>query len=279
MTIDILICTIDEGIGSVGDVLMPPMPGVHYVVSVQYTAPLPLAIADGGRESGAAAPAIPESIARRADVTVTTLAGRGLSRNRNNALRHATADIIVIADDDCRYTPASVDAIRSAYAAHPEADAICFRAAGYDGTPLKHYPEADATYADACRSGYYAASVEMTFRRSRLVERGIWFNELYGLGAKYPASEEEVLLCDAAAAGLTLRYAATEIVRTDPVTTGADFLVSVPLQVTKGAAFRYRYGVAGALWRTLKEGGYHLIRHGVNPLPIWSNMLRGILGR
>ena len=37
MTLDILICTIDEGIEKVPKVLMPPRDGVRYVVSMQYT--------------------------------------------------------------------------------------------------------------------------------------------------------------------------------------------------------------------------------------------------
>ena len=37
MSIDILICTIDHGIQNVPGVLLEPMPGVRYVVSMQYT--------------------------------------------------------------------------------------------------------------------------------------------------------------------------------------------------------------------------------------------------
>lgn len=263
MTIDILICTIDEGIGGVGDVLMPPIPSVHYVISVQYTT--------------VCAPEIPAVLAERPDVTVTTLKGRGLSRNRNNALQHATADVVVIADDDCRYTSEAVAAIREAFAARSETAILCFEAEGYDGTPLKCYPATPMSYAEACRQGYYAASVELAFRRSALLQHALQFNERFGLGAEFPASEEEVLLCDAMRAGLRVDFVPQTIVRTDPATTGSRFLHDHCLQQTKGLVFRYRYGLCSALWRTLKEGAYHLIHHGANPLPIYYHMLRGIL--
>lgn len=263
MTIDILICTIDDGIGGIGDVLMPPIPSVHYVISVQYTT--------------SSAPEIPAVLKERSDVTVTTQEGRGLSRNRNNALRAATGDVVVIADDDCRYTPEAIDAIREAFAARPDADIVCFEAAGYDGTPLKHYPATPMSYGRACRQGYYAASVELAFRRSVFEENSLWFNERFGLGAEFPASEEEVLLCDAERAGLFIDFVPQVIVRTDPATTGLRFLHDHRLQQTKGIVFRYRYGMCSALWRTLKEGAYHFLHHGANPLPIYYHMLRGML--
>lgn len=263
MTVEILICTIDEGVGGIGEVLMPPIPFVHYVVSVQYTT--------------AGAPEIPAVLADRLDVTVTTLEGRGLSRNRNNALAHSTADIVVISDDDCRYTPEAIAAVREAFAAQPEADVLCFEAAGFDGRTFKRYPSAPMSYADARREGYSPASVELAFRRESLMQFGFRFDERFGLGSDYPAGEEEVLLCDLLKAGAHIGFVPQVIVSTDAATTGRRFLCDARLQVTKGAVFRRCYGVPSALWRTLKEGAHHFVYNHVNPLPIWCNMLRGIL--
>lgn len=268
MKIDILVCTIDQGLCGVSRVLMPPAPGVHYVVSVQHTRDLE----EMGEEWGRALAALEQ----RSDVTVTMLAGRGLSRNRNNALRAAEGDIIVIADDDCRYTEERIDSVRQAYLGHPEADVICFQAETYDGQPLKRYPPTPMPYAQACRKGYYPASVEMTFRRSSIATAGLRFDERFGIGAQYPASEEEIFLCDAIEAGLRVEYVPQPIVQTDPVTTGSRFLSDERLQTTKGAVFRRRYGLCPAIWRTLKEGLYHFIHSGVNPVPIYKNMWRGI---
>lgn len=263
MTVDILICTIDEGIGGIGDVLMPPIPSVHYVISVQYTT--------------GDVPEIPAVLADRSDVTVTMLEGRGLSRNRNNALAHATADVVVISDDDCRYTPEAIAAIREAFAAQPEVDVLCFEAVGFDGRPFKRYPPTAMSYADARREGYAPASVELAFRRTSLTHFGLRFDERFGLGSDYPAGEEEVLLCDLMKAGAHIGFVPQVIVSTDAATTGRRVLGDARLQATKGAVFRRCYGVPSALWRTLKEGAHHFVYNHVNPLPIWHNMLRGIL--
>ena len=71
--IEVLICTVDEGIRRVPDVLSPTVRGdVRYLVSFQYTDKKWLE-------------AVPEMLKRRADVKIVALAGRGLSVNRNHA--------------------------------------------------------------------------------------------------------------------------------------------------------------------------------------------------
>lgn len=268
MTVDILICTLDDGVVGVSQLLMPSVSGVHYVVSVQHTRPV--------EEMGVEWSRAVAELRANDDVTLTLLEGRGLSRNRNNALLHSRADIVIIADDDCRYTPESVESVRHAYQERPKADILCFQAETYDGRPLKRYPPTPMPYAQACCKGYYPASVEMTFRRRSLLSAGLNFDERFGLGAQYPASEEEIFLCDAIEAGLRVEYVPQPIVQTDPVTTGSRFLSDERLQTTKGAVFRRRYGLCPAIWRTLKEGLYHFIHSGVNPVPIYRNMWRGI---
>lgn len=267
--IDILICTIDKGVEGIGNTLMPSTPNVHYVVSAQHSQPA-AEMPDAWRTAL-------DTLTLRDDVSVVTLEGRGLSRNRNNAMRHASADVVVVSDDDCRLRPEAVEHIQRAYTTHPEADIICFMAESYDGKPLKRYPATTLPYAEACRQGYAPASVELTFRREAFKRADLHFNEHYGLGApRFIAGEEEVLLADAERAGLTILFVPEVITQTDPTTTGRAFLDDQRLQVTKGAVFRHRFGLAAALWRTLKEGLHHLVYNHVNPLPIWFNMLQGI---
>lgn len=263
MSIDILICTIDEGVERIPEVLLPPLEDVRYVVSVQYTSAQP--------------PQIQQEWANRPDVTLTLLPGRGLSRNRNNALEHATADILVIADDDCRYRPEYFDTIREAYRQHPEADGLCFAYQSYEGASKGNYPAQAMSYEAACCRGYYPSSVELTFRRESLQRCGIRFNTRFGLGTERPAGEEDILLTDCQRAGMVLLCIPQVITRTAAVTTGNFFLTDPRLQRTKGAVFRYRFGLPSALWRTLKEGLHHLVYHRTNPLPLWHHMLQGLL--
>ena len=144
MTLDILICTIDEGIEKVPDVLMSPRDDVRYVVSMQWTGTRAesdsCADDEVERMEERLLERVPKVLREREDVVLTFLKGRGLSRNRNHALAHATADVVLIADDDNRYTAESIGNVFDAYEQHPEVDVIHFQALGLDGKPLHAYP-------------------------------------------------------------------------------------------------------------------------------------------
>ena len=266
MTLDILICTIDEGLEKVPDVLMSPRDDVRYVVSMQWTdmraESESFADDEGERMDEWLLKRVPKVLKERRDVTLTFLKGRGLSRNRNHALAHATADVLLIADDDNRYTTELIGNVFEAYEQHPEADVIHFQALDLDEKPLHAYP------AD------YVSSVEMTFRR----EVKVRFNEKFGLGSeKLCSGEEEVWMKDARDAGYSVLYVPKPVVMTPAGTTGACFVGNEKLQMSKGATFRYVYGTPNALWRTLKEAGWWLVHRGANPFPILYNMLKGMV--
>lgn len=249
MVLEILICTIDKGIGKIPDVLMSPREDVRYVVSMQWT-------------SEEAKKRVPAVLREREDVKLVFLEGKGLSRNRNNAIEHASGDVLLIADDDNRYTDELIANIFEAYEAYPEADVIHFQALNMEGKSLHPYP------AD------YVSSVEMSFRRNVKVK----FDERFGLGSeKLCAGEEQVWVKDAADAGYNIRYVAKPVVMTSAGTTGERFVGNRKAQMSKGAAFKYVYGVGEAVWRSVKEAGWYLCHRGVNPLPILYNMLKGIV--
>ena len=255
-----MICTVGERIKRVPNVLLPPQEGVAYIVSHQ---------TDGSHPA-------PQELTTRSDVTLNTIAGRGLSANRNNAIAHATADICVIADDDCLYDEQHLKNITDAYSKYPDDDIICFTAQDYDSQPLRHYPAEDMPYLQAVKQGYYPTSFQITFRRKSVAGR-IAFNTNFGLGsALLCAGEEEVFIADAMRAGLNIMYVSQPIVRTDPDTTGTHFLTNRQLQITKGATFRYCYGSANAMWRSVKEAGWWFVHRGANPLPILCRMLKGV---
>ncbi|MBQ7156400.1 MAG: glycosyltransferase [Bacteroidaceae bacterium] len=260
MTLDVLICTIDSGIARVPLVLAPPTEGVHYVVSMQYTSPDSLNL-------------IPDVLTSRADVTLTTIEGRGLSLNRNNALAHSTADIRVIADDDNRYTPDDFTSITNAYREHAEADIICFAAESYEGKPMKRYPSSVMSFQQAFRQGYYPTSMEMTMRRNVKT----LFDERFGLGSEHLcAGEEDVFMKDAQDQGYKAIFVPSVIVHSRFHTTGCDFLTSPLLQRTKGATFRHIFGTRNAVWRSIKEAAYHAVNNHANPFVILHNMIKGI---
>lgn len=264
MTIDVLICTIDHGVSSVPGVLLQPAEGVRYIVSVQYTDEKYL-------------DEIPETLKMREDVHVVTLQGRGLTRNRNNALDASTADIVLIADDDERILPDAFDKIRLAYESCPQADIALFQLNDIDDRPFKAYPDTDGTlsYDDAREEGYYPSSLEITIRR-KVLGQGLRFNEHFGIGSMFPCGEEDILLCDAGRKGLTAMFFPEVIAQTIAGSTGTKFLTNTGVQRAKGAVFRYCYGKWSAVWRIFKETIFYLIYKGKNPFTLFYNMYKGI---
>ena len=114
LTIQFLISTLGERIAQAAKVLLPPMEGVSYVVVWQ--------------RNGIGSDALPAELKEREDVSIVEDNGKGLARSRNIALENATADLLVITDDDNRYDTAAIELIRNAFEKHPTAGLIQFQA-------------------------------------------------------------------------------------------------------------------------------------------------------
>lgn len=230
LTLDILISTINEGIENVPDILLAPIDGVRYVVSWQkcgYSASMPRAL-------------------MRNDVTVSIIAERGLSRNRNNALAHATADLCLIADDDVRYKPEYFNEVIDTFSARADVDVALFQYKSANG--CKSYPCHSFNLENMPR-GYYVSSIEIAFRREAVVGK-LRFNELFGLGAPVlKACEDGVFLLDAMKQGLKCEYFPKVVVEHDGRPTGVANIASQGVLMAKGAYIWLMYGGTSARMR------------------------------
>jgi len=236
-TLEVLICTINENIRKIPDVLIAERPDVKYLVSWQQTGTVTTPLE------------LPEALNQRKDVKVEILEGRGLAPNRNNALKHATGDILLLSDDDTRYKDEYFDRILHNFRKYPKADFICFRAVDKDGNFLRQYATEPFTYSQRPK-GTFFCSVEIAFRRKLSIP---FFDERFGLGSKYLAGgEEEVFLHTAFQKGLKIIFVPETIVETDPNTTGKRFRTLASMRRTKGAVLCYIYGPMSAAARCLK---------------------------
>ena len=243
MTLELLICTLDAGIERIEGSLLPCRNDVCYLISWQYT----------GEQ-----PSVPLSLQEREDVRVVMLQGRGLSRNRNHALKHAQGDILKICDDDEKWTMEDIDTILQTYRQHPEYDIVHFQIEGVG----KKYPNPSV------------ASCEMTMRRERV--EGLRFDERFGLGSPFLlAGEEDVFLCDARRRGLNIHYEPKVICYTPGPTTGSR-IEDPRMQRSKGAVFYYTGGLTYALCKSARESLGWMARKHMNPLALFCNMLWGI---
>ena len=243
LTIQFLICTINERIVQIPSMLLAPTSGVSYLVSWQMT-----------RESLIDAMTqlqIQEALAfldQRSDVHVIKCQSRGLSKNRNNALSKATGDLLVIADDDCIYSSDSIFSIYQAFKQYPDASIIQMMIHDYLENPIHQYPDYSYDYASAPR-GTYISSCELVLRRSSCLPH---FDERFGIGTYLGCGEEEVFVYRAHSAGLKVYFVPLVLVKTDGATTGTRFVTQPSVQRAKGAVLSVIYGPFSAVLRCFK---------------------------
>lgn len=131
--------------------------------------------------------------------------GRGLTKSRNMAIEASAADICLLCDDDEIFTEDYEAKILDAYTALPQADVIIFK--------MVNRPP---SFPDAVRRLRFpqtmkVSSWQISFRRERLLQTGIRFDELMGAGSGNGAEEELKFLTDCEKAGLAIYYVPAEI--------------------------------------------------------------------
>lgn len=191
MTIQWLISTYGNGLRNVENILLFPEFGLSYLVSHQ--------------DPDNLCPELPEYL-ERSDVTVVHQPGKGLSKNRNNTLTHATGDVCVLGDDDIRLHPAYPHHVRAAFKKHPEADVICFQIRTPEGSPpYKDYPQLTKplTKFDQLKA---VSSIEIAFRLEKVLQKKIAFDERFGLGATADCGEEFLFLAECLRKGLKIMF-------------------------------------------------------------------------
>lgn len=221
-TLDVLISTINERIHNVPAVLLPPRRDVRYVVCWQ----------QDGYDC-----AMPQALVRD-DVTLLTLQGRGTSRNRNHAIKHSTADICLVADDDVEYNETTFSTILDTFEANPSLDVATFRSDSiYE---KKCFPDTPFNLATPAKN-YYVSAIEIAFRRSTVAPR-VLFNELTGPGAPVlQAAEDSFFALEAVIRGLNCQFFPKTIVTHNHISTGITPIQSPGTIMSQGAYIRVAY--------------------------------------
>lgn len=234
MTLDILICTFNKRIVRVPDLLQEPNPKVHYIISFQYNKPEALDL-------------IPDILLEREDVTLLRLEGSGLSENRNNALRAATADLVYFVDDDVRFLPTSFHTIFSVFKLYPEGiDIALFQAQTYTGKDLRIY-DSDEGPTDNFRDLLNVLTIEMVCRREK-VQGSLSFDPRFGLSAPtLTCYEQQIWLEDALRRELKICYVAQPIIQTSAIYVPRMISVDPSVQRSFGALLYYVYGTRAYL--------------------------------
>lgn len=247
MSVEFLVCTIDERIFQVQDLFLPPIPEVKYLVSWQHSETI-----NDNELRSKINPNLLDSLLEgwkeRGDIRLIEIDGRGLSRNRNNALRHATGDFLVIADDDCRYTEDCIQIIRQAFRKHPDAAVIQFQGYTLDGKQQRKYSDYSYEYKQRPQFSYVISWELVLNRKAQLP----FFDERFGLGTDLCCGEEELFVHKTSEAGHKIYYEPYKLVTTPEDTTGTHFEDSLSVQRAKGGVLALMHGPFGAMLRCFK---------------------------
>lgn len=235
MILEVQISTFGKaGIDRVSEMRLPLVDGVRYLVSLQ----------NPDKETIV----VPENL-RRSDIEIFEHADRGLSHNRNAAIDHSNADIILIADDDLDYTAENLEMVLKTFEDNPQLDFATFR---HEGGDHKVFPHEDFEIGAKLPKGYYLTSFELAFRR-RSLPSYIRFSPLLGIGAqRFGCGEENVLLYRLVLEGLRGRFFPKLVATHNGVTTGLRE-ASVKALQGQGAWLWIRYGWIEGFLRLLRD--------------------------
>ncbi|MDE6484451.1 MAG: glycosyltransferase [Duncaniella sp.] len=241
-TLEVLIPThTPEGISRVEEMNLPEIDGVGYVVSWQN-------YGDG---------VIPDALASRSDVKIVKYRRKGVSANRNNALDNATADILLIGDDDLIYTAGRLEAVRRVMDENPDVDYASFR---YEGADEKVYPSGECDLGGRIPKYFSQTTFEIALRRNSPAGQ-LRFNEQFGPGAPvFSAAEDEIMFLTARARGIKMRFFPVTIACHPGLTTGCRGVDNDGILLSAGAVIAKTFPLTAALriplkaWRLFRSG-------------------------
>lgn len=146
-----------------------------------------------------------EYLTEHGTARVLSTTQRGLTKSRNMAIRNARADVCLLCDDDEVFVPNYEQKVLSAYENLPQADVIIFKMVNRPPS----FP--DRIQELKFPKTMKVSSWQISFRRQRLLDSGVRFDELLGAGTGNGAEEELKFLLDCEKAGLKMYYVPTEI--------------------------------------------------------------------
>lgn len=175
---------------------------------------------------------------------------RGLTKSRNMAIRESNGNICLLCDDDEVFVDGYEERILEAYRKLPQADVIIFKM--INRTP---------SFPDKVRPLRFpqtmkVSSWQISFRRERILEKGIWFDELLGAGTGNGGEEELKFLTDCEKAALRIYYVPTEIAQVSQTSSTWFNGFTERFFENRGATTRYILG----LWVASFYAVYYIVR-------------------
>lgn len=236
MKLSVLITVLNEQIYDVVERLVPQIKSSQVVISHQITK-------SGVRPL--------ESVPK--GVKYCYMFERGLSRNRNNAIKFATGDVCLICDADVNFVDGFEQRILQVYRENPLVDVAIFKSLNLQGEQRKSYPKVSVKLN--FKSILSVNSIEISFRRKAVLDKGIVFNESFGLGAKFCSGEENIFLADCLRRDLSLCFF-PQFINVHPQESSG-VVYSKNRIITNMKVFRYIYGFGAGFLALFFFAFYH----------------------
>lgn len=196
------------------------------------------------------------------DVRMLYTEERGLSRSRNMAIRNSSADICLLVDDDEHFMDDYETSIVNAFCDYPDVDVIAFRVLK-SGKKYKESPYRIRRFGSA-----HIASWQIAFRRERVLEKGVWFDEKMGSGTGNGGGEENKFVYQLICRGLKAMYLPITIASVDQLNSQWSHGLTEVWFKNLGWVFRRIYGTIWGyvfIW-------YHITKHRFTThknVPLW----------
>lgn len=131
---------------------------------------------------------------KRSDVDYYPIESKGVTKSRNYGIKKSTSDIILFCDDDVTYTTKFQNEILNQYVINPNMDFITF---AYSHNPdMQSFASkfSSVSFKHNLKTILKIGTIEVSVRRSAIINKNIKFPEDMGAGAKYFLCDEPVFL-------------------------------------------------------------------------------------
>lgn len=189
------------------------------------------------------------------NVRVINTEERGLPQSRNLGIRNAIGDVCLVADDDVLYVANLESIILNGYKTYPDAAVVTFQLVNTKGTLYRAYP---AISKHTHKHINTVNGVVISFKKDILLEREVFYNNHFGLGATFGTANEYVFMKNVLNAKLPA-YFVPEVILTHPDESSGQAISSDRVLYARGALTHKYYGVLSYLW--VFKYVFFLVRH------------------
>ncbi|MEO8933950.1 MAG: glycosyltransferase family A protein [Xanthomarina sp.] len=127
-------------------------------------------------------------ISKNDNIRVINVTYFGLSKSRNLALKNAVGDICLFTDDDVVFDANFHITIVNAFSENKNAGLIAFKVHNREGEDYRSYPTRNKRFNLKSIKGLM--SIEIAVRPKIILQKGIRFDERFGLGSLFETGEE-----------------------------------------------------------------------------------------